>query len=227
MDFLATKGTEYLLVIGYLIALVPFWWMLSKWARRPAAAFTVGQALTAVRGWFAVPDGVSYHRGHTWARPLGQGRYRIGVDDFAQRLLGRPDGVETPSPGSRLEQGEAGMRLLVDGEPVSLLAPVSGEVVAVNPRLAADPSLITVDPYGEGWLMEVETGDGKAAEANLLPPSLARAWMEEVSGRLSSLMWPELGPVLQDGGVPVSGFLRQLYPQRWAEMASELLLTGR
>jgi glycine cleavage system H lipoate-binding protein len=227
MDFLATKGIEYLMVIGYLLALIPFWWAVAGWRRRPAAEVTVGDAISAVRGWFAVPDGFSYHRGHTWARPVGDGRYRVGVDDFAQRLLGTPDGIETPSPGERLQQGEAGLRLVVEGRPVDLLSPLSGEVVAVNPRLQGDPALLTADPYGDGWLMEVEADEEKAAQANLLPPSLARAWMEEVTGRLSSMMWPELGPVLQDGGVPVSGFARRLYPHTWPEMAAELLLTRR
>lgn len=243
MEFMPTKGIEYLMVIGYLLLIIPFWLLLD---RRPRAALAtvpvrVGDALGAMRGWFAVPEDRAYHRGHTWATPvrtgsddLGpplewrstEGVFRIGVDDFAQRLVGAPYGVELPTEGGRLTEGEPGIRLRVGGRDVDLLSPVSGEVVRVNPDVLKDPSRICDDPYGAGWLCEVRVPRASAAFANLLPARLARDWMEETNERLSGLMSAELGPVLQDGGVPVSGFARELSPEHWHDVAAELLLTA-
>jgi glycine cleavage system H lipoate-binding protein len=159
------------------------------------------------------------------APALGGGtRFRVGVDDFAQRLLGRPDGLELPRVGARLKEGEAGFRFRLDGQTVDLLSPVAGKVVALNHDVLADPGRVGADPYGGGWLFEVEAPS--AALRNLLPARLARSWMEETAAALSSRLSAELGPVLQDGGVPVPGFARELSPERWPEIAAELLLTA-
>lgn len=228
MDFMASKGIEYLMVIGYLALSIPFWLLLERWTRPARAAVPVpawiGDPVAAMRGWFAVPDGPSYHRGHTWAAPVAAGRYRVGVDDFARRLLGRPDALELPAVGARLAEGEAGFRFRLDGRSVDLLSPVAGRVVALNPDALADPGRVTDDPYGAGWLFEVEAPPSTLR--NLLPARLARSWMEEAAAALSGRMSAELGPVLQDGGVPVPGFARELSPERWPEIAAELLLTA-
>jgi glycine cleavage system H lipoate-binding protein len=154
----------------------------------------------------------------------GNTRFRVGVDDFAQRLLGRPDGFELPRVGARLKEGEAGFRFRVDGQTVDLLSPVAGKVVALNNDVLADPGRVSADPYGGGWLFEVEAPPSTLH--NLLPARLARSWMEETAAALSGRMSAELGPVLQDGGVPVPGFARELSPDRWHEIAAELLLTA-
>ncbi len=125
MDFLPTKGIEYLMVIGYLLLLIPFWWALKGGsARRPAstpARAAVGAAARkgapGLRGWFRVPEGVLFHPGHTWAVPEGSHVMRIGVDDFAQLLVGPPDSIRLPAAGSALEIGERGFGLGADAPP--------------------------------------------------------------------------------------------------------------
>jgi glycine cleavage system H protein len=184
----------------------------------------VADPVAAIRGWFAVPDGPSYHRGHTWAAPIAAGRFRFGVDDFVQRLLGRPDALELPAVGARLAEGEPGFPFRFGGRTVDLLSPVAGRVVALNRDILTDPGQVSNDPYGAGWLFEVEAPPSTLA--NLLPARLARSWMEETAAALSGRMSAELGPVLHDGGVPVPGFARELSPERWPEIAAELLLTA-
>lgn len=216
------------MLIGYLALSIPFWLLLERWTRPAGAPVPVpawiGDPVAAMRGWFAVPDGPSYHRGHTWAAAVGGGRYRVGVDDFARRLLGTPDELDLPPVGARLAEGETGFRFRLDGRSVDLLSPVGGRVVALNPDALADPARVSDDPYGAGWLLEVEAPPSTLR--NLLPARLARSWMEEAAAALSGRMSAELGPVLQDGGVPVPGFARELSPERWPEIAAELLLTG-
>lgn len=229
MDFLATKGIEYLLVIGYLLLLIPFWRLAFGTTRKeqPAPRPRWQRApLEAMRPWFQVPEGLHFHRGHAWAVPDGEGVFRVGIDDFAQRLVGKPDEMELPRVGTLVEQGVPGWSLRFDGESVPVLSPLAGEVVETNPAVVEDPELLCADPYGRGWLIRVRAPAPEAALKNLFSGRLARAWMDDTTERLSGMMGPSLGPVLHDGGIPLSGFARQIAPGGWRRIAEELLLTG-
>lgn len=222
MDFLSTKGTEYLLLIGYLLLLIPFFMALREPRRKAAPAYAAASA----SNWFELPQDRHYHRGHTWAQSHGGGVFRLGIDDFASKLVGRPDLVDLPQVGAELTAGDRGFVLRAGGRGVSLLSPVAGEVIAVNPAIAADPGLVADDPYGEGWLLEMRVPKPRAAMKNLLPQSLAAAWAERDFGRVLGKMGGDLGVVLQDGGMPVSGIARQLSPEHWPEIAAEMLMTA-
>jgi glycine cleavage system H protein len=225
MDFLPTKGIEYLLVIGYLLLLVPFWWYLAGRASAPELAAEGASLPGRAPGWFRVPAGYHYHRGHTWVRPDAGGLLRVGMDDFAQKFLGRPRALLLPAVGERLEQGEKGWRVQVGDHEVPLLSPAQGEVAEINEEAVASPDLVQRDPYGRGWLLKVRSSRPAAGLKNLLPDSLAQAWMEDTSRRLGAFMGADLGLVLQDGGVPVSGIARQLGGEEWSRLAAEMLLT--
>jgi len=232
MEFFPTKGIEYLLVIGYLLLLVPFVWALLGRRTTPQAvpvrATAPGRARWAGASsiWFPLPEGLHFHRGHTWAVPEGGGVFRVGMDDFALRLLGRPESLELPQPGTELEQGETGWRFQVEGRALPLLSPVKGEVIEVNPEAVNNPDRVGDDPYGQGWLLKVRTSRAGGVLKNLLSGNLARAWMDDAVTRVSQQLLPQLGVVLQDGGELVEGFARQLDPEHWPEIAAEMLLTA-
>lgn len=225
MDFLPTKGIEYLLAIGYLLLLVPFWWYFAGRGGEPTLAPAAQGAMGRVAGWFRVPSGYHYHRGHTWVRPDEGGLLRVGMDDFAQQFLGRPGALRLPSVGQRLEQGEKGWHVEVGGHRVPLLSPTQGEVAEINEEVVANPDLVQHDPYGRGWLLKVKASRPVSTLKNLLPDSLAQSWMDETSRKLGTFMGADLGLVLQDGGVPVSGIARALAGEEWPHLAAEMLLT--
>jgi len=106
-----------------------------------------------------VPDGLLYTEDHEWIR-LDGGTGRAGITDFAQGELGDVVYVELPPVGSRIEMKKP-MGVVESVKSMSdLYAPVSGTVKAVNAALADHPELVNSDPYGEGWMVEVET-DGQ------------------------------------------------------------------
>ncbi|MFC1614480.1 glycine cleavage system protein H [Gemmatimonadota bacterium] len=223
VNIFATKGIEYLLVIGYLMLLVVFW----KFLNRPAAA--AGEeskgVTAAVGGWFNLAQGVFYHQGHGWARPGKGGVVKVGMDDFAQKLLGSPNSLELPEVGTRVEQGGRAWKVNVDSKAVNMLSPVEGVVVAVNEQAVGSPESVCRDPYGEGWLIKVKVPKLKSNLKNLFSGRLADAWMEETVENLRGRLSGDLGIVLQDGGMPVSGFVRNLSPDNWEEIAREFLLS--
>lgn len=223
VDIFATKGIEYLLVIGFLLALTPFWRILRVPARTGIEA--VRRAMASVAQWFSLPEGLFYHQGHSWLMPQGAELVKVGVDDFAQKLVGRSNKISLPRVGSRIEQGEVGWKLDIGKKNINMLSPVSGSVVAVNKDIATNPDLINQDPYGKGWLMMVKPDNKRATVKNLLTGKVATAWMDKTADELREKMGSELGTVYQDGGLPVSGIAKALSPDAWDKIASEFLLT--
>ena len=117
---------------------------------------------------FEVPDDRRYLESHEWATTGGD-TVRIGVSDFAQDELGDVVFVELPEVGDELAAGEA-FGVVESIKAVSdLYAPVSGEVIAVNEALFDRPELVNEDPYGDGWMLEVDPVDGGDAEGLLDP----------------------------------------------------------
>jgi glycine cleavage system H lipoate-binding protein len=228
MNFLPTKGIEYVLILCYLALLVPFWKLLRSTFGEVQPAIARSPRLARVAGtgaWFQVPEGVFFHRGHSWAKPEAADLLTVGMDDFAYGLVGRPDSIMLPEAGRVLAQGEKGWSTRIDGHVFDVLSPVDGEVVEVNEEAAEHPALASADPYERGWLLKVRPKNVRAAFSNLLPTDVARAWMDDVQHSLSKSMGLPDGMVLQDGGLPVSGFARQIGGDHWHELAQEFLLT--
>jgi len=223
VDIFATKGIEYLLVITGLLFFAMFWRFLS----RPAVAVyrEAENFVSAVSDWFRLPtEGVYFHQGHSWAAPEGGEVVRVGMDDFAQKLLGKIDAIKFPKVGSQVTQGEKGWSLLVGEKSIDMLSPVDGKIVDINENLLNSPENISKDPYGQSWLMKVQTPKISSNLKNLLSGELAGKWMEGVRENLFARMNYNLGAVSQDGGVPVDGIARNLDPERWDEIAREYFL---
>ena len=104
-----------------------------------------------------VPDELRYSAEHEWASRLDDGsRVRIGITDYAQDALGDVVFVDLPEVGSAVSAGDAVGELESTKSVSDMYAPVSGSVVAVNEALTDHPELLNEDPYGEGWLCEIE-----------------------------------------------------------------------
>jgi glycine cleavage system H lipoate-binding protein len=226
VDVFATKGAEYLLVIGFLLVLALFWRLMNLRPRAAHSSLSSAEHAPALVDWFRLDSGCYYHQGHSWALPEDDQVVRVGIDDFAQRLLGQVESIDLPEIGSQLRQGEKGWKFNVLSKIVDVLSPVNGEVLAVNEEIARSPDLINDDPYERGWLLKVRVPRMKSDLKNLLSGGIASAWMAETVSTLRERMSDRLGLAMQDGGIPVSGFATALAPDRWHEVAAEFLMTS-
>jgi glycine cleavage system H lipoate-binding protein len=222
LDGYQVKALEYLIAVGYLLLFVPFWRFVSGGAL--AAAEPVRARPLPPAEWFGVPEGLSFHPGHAWAR-FADGLVTVGIDDFARKLVGPLDALELPRVGSALRQGEPALGLVADAKRVAVLSPVDGPVVAVNEEALRTPAGVREDPYGRGWLLRVKPERWRANASQLLSGGLARRWIEEVAERLRGELSPALGVALQDGGQPVDGIAKELLPHAWDELARRYLLS--
>jgi len=227
VDIYSTKGIEYLIAAVFFFGFLA----LQGYILRPAPGRGKGEGVLAgLPAWFRVPEGYGFHPGHTWMKtdllsPDHQRLVKVGLDDFAQKLIGRVDAVELPAVGSRLAQGDKGWSLMVDSVAIPMLSPVDGEVVAVNQEVLRSPGILSRDPYGAGWLLKVKSDRVAADTRNLLSGQVARAWMQTSLENLHPTRHEAEGPVLQDGGLPLEGIARVLGGDQWAELAKTHLLT--
>ena len=112
------------------------------------------------------PEDLRYTPQHEWVRPGGD-RVRVGITSYAQDALGDIVYVSLPEPGAAVTAGTAVGEVESTKSVSDVYAPVSGRVVARNEALDATPELVNSDPYGEGWMFEVEPDDAAAAESLL------------------------------------------------------------
>lgn len=102
-----------------------------------------------------IPKDLRYTKDHEWVRVAGS-VVRVGITDYAQDALGDVVFVQLPDVGSVLS-AEQGLGEIESTKSVSdVYAPVAGTVVAVNDVLVDQPELLNSDPYGDGWICEIE-----------------------------------------------------------------------
>ncbi len=231
VDIYATKGIEYLIVIAFLAAAVFF----QRYYAVPVESGEKRGLLSDVVEWFRVPDGFQFHQGHAWARAERGDRVLVGMDDFAQKFVGKVDAVELPPVGTKLSQGAPAWILKSGGKSVPMLSPVDGEVLSLNREALRTPGILNQDPYKKGWLMEIRAPKLAANSRNLLSGDTARTWTEGSLAQLRTRMGEAmgalyqdggtLGTVYQDGGTPISGIGPALYGEGWDAAARDFFLT--
>lgn len=158
-----------------------------------------------------------YSPGHVWATVESRGRLRLGLDDFAQQLLGPVYRVSLPEPGTVLGTRRPLASVITQIGEFSLTSPVEGRVVWTNQQLLTRPGLVNRAPHTLGSLMVVEPRDLQHSLRDLKFGEAAHEWLAEESQALSASLMalveagrPQVGDTLPDGGAPSPELLRWL-----------------
>jgi glycine cleavage system H lipoate-binding protein len=178
-----------------------------------------------VVGGFKVPEHLRYHPGHTWALSESPTLVRVGMDDFATKIIGRVERIALPQRGQWIRQGQKIWTVFRDGKSVDMLSPIEGQVTDINENATQDPEQARKDPYSEGWLVSVHSPDAKTNLRNLLTGTLARLWTEQCAAKLRAMMPAPLGALAQDGGTAIDDVASQLPDQDWADLGKEFFLS--
>ncbi|ADT99365.1 glycine cleavage system protein GcvH [Mycolicibacterium gilvum] len=113
-----------------------------------------------------IPADLSYTEEHEWVQRTGDDTVRVGITDYAQAALGDVVFVQLPDVDAALTAGESFGEVESTKSVSDLYAPLTAKVVAVNGDLESNPQLVNSDPYGEGWLVELQA-DGASLDAAL------------------------------------------------------------
>ena len=113
-----------------------------------------------------IPDGLRYTRQHEWVLVDGESA-RIGITELAQDALGNIVHVRLPEVGQSVQSGTSVVEVESSKSVSDIYSPVSGSVVLINESLVNQPSLLNSDPYGAGWLYEVQMSYDETLEGLL------------------------------------------------------------
>jgi glycine cleavage system H lipoate-binding protein/uncharacterized CHY-type Zn-finger protein len=174
---------------------------------------------------FDVPMEYHFHDGHTWARIESGGYIRIGLDDFALKLLGKADAFDLPLMGKELDQGAVGWGLKRKDNLADVLSPVGGVITEVNPRVRENPDIANRDPYADGWLFMVHNPDIRGAVKPLKANAESIEWINTEVGVLEGMIEKVAGPMATDGGLLASDIYGNLPDLGWNNLTRTFLGT--
>ena len=106
-----------------------------------------------------IPQDLKYSSDHEWTREIDGEVARVGITDHAQSELGDIVFLQMPEPGTTVAAGDAIGEIESTKSVSDVIAPVSGTVVGRNDALDSTPELLNSDPYGDGWLVEIQLSD--------------------------------------------------------------------
>jgi glycine cleavage system H lipoate-binding protein len=174
---------------------------------------------------FDIPMGYYFHNGHAWARIESGGYIRVGLDDFALKVLGEADALDLPLIGKELDQSKAGWGLKRKDNLADVLSPVDGVIMEVNSKVRENPRLANNEPYGDGWLFMVRTPDVKGTMKKLMVDQDSLSWINTEVNQLETMIEEVAGPLAADGGYLADDIYGNLPDLGWKNLTQKFLRT--
>jgi glycine cleavage system H protein len=212
-----------LFILTVIVFLVIDYIMKKREARQEAGAAIPAREVTRSERTLSVVSEPYFHPTHTWAK-ITDDTVTIGVDEFAQKVLGRIQRLDIPKIGSYLKQGDIAWRLFHGKRVLPQRAPVEGEVVEINHALFTQPDRINKAPYEDGWILRLRPVALRHNLKNLLHGETARRWLETVRAQFVMRFATHVGPVCQDGGELIDGAGELLNEAEWTEVLNEYFM---
>ena len=178
---------------------------------------------TAAFKHLSAPANVFLDGGHTWLEVKPSGAAMIGLDGFAQKLIGRIDDVVLPEVGKEINRGDVLFAVKQDNHRAAFASPIDGQVIMVDRELPWHPEMIQSNPYREGWVCSVKPKNLSQNLKHLFAADEAKAWLRNEAQRFQEFFAAQaldnmqLGQVLQDGGQLAGGVLEFADDQTWKQ----------
>ncbi|MCK4765468.1 MAG: glycine cleavage system protein H [Candidatus Aminicenantes bacterium] len=179
-------------------------------------------ALDQVAGFF-MSEEYYYFRNHTWLHLQRNGKYRVGIDDFARRIIGKTKGIKLPPVGRNLDLEQYAWTVNHEYGDLEFIAPAAGVVDSVNRDVVEDAGKVTEEPYKDGWLMTIEPKNITKSNKNFLKGAEARAWMLDESNLLSKTISDKAGVTMHDGAEMVKDLSAHIDKEKWQEIVKNHL----
>ncbi len=115
----------------------------------------------------AVPENLRYTKEHEWVEELAPNKFRVGITDYAQSALGDIVYIQLPKLSAQVLANSVCGEVESTKSVSEIYAPITGKVVSVNSSLESNPEIINTDPYGKGWIVEIEISQATFSESLL------------------------------------------------------------
>lgn len=180
---------------------------------------------------FLLPKGYFISKAHTWVELTFAGEARIGVDDFAQKVIGTIERIEIVPLGSEIKKGDSLMTVYHGSRMLSIPAPITGKVLTVNESLIDSPNRLHQDPYLAGWVVVVAPKNISSELHFLIIADEAAKWLRKEVSRFRDFIKAQsqigvpapAGVTMLDGGAPLNGVLEQFNEKTWNAFQQEFL----
>jgi glycine cleavage system H lipoate-binding protein/ferredoxin len=168
--------------------------------------------------FFLVPE-IFYSPGHLWIKRLN-GKVRIGIDDFARKLLSEIKDLSFKERNSEIKKKDVLIKVFSGDKKTEMLSPVDGKIIDINPDVFFNPPIATRDPFGRGWLYTVEPYNLEEDMKKLLFGNKALQWLRNHSDRLHKRI-TEIGVTITDGGEIEPALHKRLNNEEWENLVKE------
>jgi glycine cleavage system H lipoate-binding protein len=172
---------------------------------------------------FKIPQGYYLHRGHAWVKIEEDSEVRVGLDDFALKLMGPPDTIVPPLVGKAVTRNNAQITLNRGKHSARVLSPVNGVVTAVNPAVRKQGHKAAQNPYADGWVMRIHPTDLRADLKELMIGDETQDFLKNEIDQVHQAVEDVAGPLAADGGFLGSDIYGSLPELGWNRLAKTFL----
>lgn len=205
-----------------------------KKAKKESATRLLADHLVPVEALsrLSAPPDVYLDEGHTWVRVTPSGAAHVGIDSFAQGLIGRVDDVLLPEVGSEVRRGDMLFAVRQNKRRAAFASPVDGVVTRVDKELHWHPEMIETDPYRDGWVCLVRPQNLSRNLKLLRIADEAKGWLKKEAEEFKEffaarpLEGLQLGQLAQDGGQLIGGVLEFADDETWKQFNEIFLRPG-
>jgi len=215
-----TKGIEYLIIIGFLLIIVPFWLALNRKTGKAKQSKRKPKILS--ENTLVIPQGLFYSKNHVWSFLGKSGTVKIGLDDFLLHITGEIKINNFKKTGDLISKGDPIMEIDQEGKSLTIYSPLSGEITDINTTLNDSFKDLISDPYEEGWIYQIKPSNWKGETESLFFAEEAVNWTRNEIERFKEFMISSakkhsldtLKVFFQENG--------ELYDQPLAELSDEI-----
>lgn len=136
---------------------------------------------------FNIPAGAFISPGHVWGSIQMNGLVKIGIDDFAGKLIGKIDDIDFPREGRQVRRGDPICTVKRNSMEATFISPLSGKIGFINPSLPDNINLITKKPYEDGWICVIEPSDLNSDIRGLKIGPDAATWFQQEIDRFTKI----------------------------------------
>ncbi|MGB9663482.1 MAG: glycine cleavage system protein H [Ignavibacteria bacterium] len=223
-----------LFVLLTFVVIISINLIVTKVREKRISVFEETQSQPAARTVFTkesiyVPQGFYYSKGHTWLNFTEDGKLKLGIDDFINKVLKPGKILMLKSEGDKVSKGEPIFEILANGRKVKIYSPVEGVISSLNQSILENVKLLRENPYRDNWLIEIEPADIKVVLPSFKIGREVVNWMKDEVNRFKDLLAhlspkPSLvGATLYDGGNIVEGVVRMLDDNGLSKFEEEFL----
>lgn len=167
---------------------------------------------------FTLREDLYYMPNHIWLKAEGE-LLKIGIDDFASRLIGKIGKIDFPDRVA-ISKGDECWRLGSNKRMTSMSLPIQGQIIEKNNLIQSDPSIVQKDPYNRGWLLKIKSS---REVGDMLKGARAEEWLEKEFEKLHQEFESNIGITITDGGELVENLYEGMTDEEWCNLIKRFL----